>query len=115
VRFRPTVFEPTFHKFARETCGGIQIHVTDRHAFLPVLTGAALLLGFRKASPSRFAWRNPPYEYEHDKMPIDILAGSSALRQQVEAGVDPRVIATEWADAVDRFLALRLGYLMYEG
>ena len=115
VRFRAAMFEPTFHKFARQGCGGVQIHVTDRRVFLPVLTGAALLVAFYKADPSKFAWRNPPYEYEHDKMPIDILAGSSDLRLQVEAGADPRAIAAGWADSVDRFLALRLDYLMYEG
>ena len=45
----------------------------------------ALIAAFRAADPDRFAWRDPPYEYEHDKMPIDILAGSSELREQIEA------------------------------
>ena len=75
------------------------------------LTGAALLSRFYAADPSRFAWRNPPYEYEHDKMPIDILAGSSDLRRQVETGVDPRAIAASWTDAVDRFLSVMAGNL----
>jgi len=114
VRFRAAVFEPTFHKFVKQTCGGMQIHVTDRGTFMPVLTGAALLVAFHKADPGRFAWRSPPYEYEHDKWPIDILAGSSELRMQVEADTDPRVVAAGWADALDRFRALRLEYLMYE-
>ncbi|MDO8835013.1 MAG: DUF1343 domain-containing protein [Vicinamibacterales bacterium] len=114
VYFRPTVFEPTFHKFARESCGGIQSHILDRHAYRPVLAGVALLAHFYRADPARFAWRQPPYEYEHDKMPIDILAGSAALRLHVEAGTDPRTIAAGWTDAVDEFLALRLSYLMYE-
>ncbi|HOQ60361.1 MAG TPA: DUF1343 domain-containing protein, partial [Vicinamibacterales bacterium] len=47
VRFRPAVFEPTFHKFARESCGGCQIHVTDRRAFRPVLAAVAVLAAFR--------------------------------------------------------------------
>ncbi len=114
VYFRPTMFEPTFHKFARESCGGIQSHVLDRHTYRPVLAGVALLAHFFQAHPARFAWRQPPYEYEHDKMPIDILAGSAALRLHVEAGTDPRTIAAGWTDSVDAFLALRLSYLMYE-
>jgi uncharacterized protein YbbC (DUF1343 family) len=114
VYFRPTVFEPTFHKFARESCGGIQSHILDRHTYRPVLAGVALLAHFYHADPARFAWRQPPYEYEHDKMPIDILAGSAALRLHVESGTDPRTIAAGWTDAVDEFLALRLSYLMYE-
>ena len=113
VRFRPAVFEPTFQKHARVTCGGCQIHVTDRDRFRPVLTGAALLGGFHRANPSRFAWRQPPYEYEHDKMPIDILAGSPALRQQIESGVDAREMATSWEAGTSEFLRLREPCLLY--
>ncbi len=113
VFFRPVVFEPTFHKFAKQTCGGIQSHVLDRRAYRPVLSGAALLVHFYKADPAQFAWRNPPYEYEHDKEPIDILAGSSALRLQVEAGTDPRAIAASWEAGVGEFERLRAKYLLY--
>jgi uncharacterized protein YbbC (DUF1343 family) len=111
--FRPVYFEPTFHKFAREMCGGCQIHVTDRHAFRPVLTAVALLNEFHAADPERFAWRRPPYEYEHEKMPIDVLAGSSTLRSQVDSGTDPRAIAASWDDEVAAFLKLRDRYLRY--
>lgn len=113
VFFRPVVFEPTFHKFAKQTCGGIQSHVIDRHAYRPVLCGAALLVHFYQANPAKFAWRNPPYEYEHDKEPIDILAGSSHLRLQVEAGTDPRAIAASWEAGVGEFERLRAKYLLY--
>ena len=63
VHFRPVQFEPTFHKHAGKPCGGCQIHVTDRTVFRPVATGVALIEAFRRASPERFAWRDPPYEY----------------------------------------------------
>ena len=86
VFFRPAVFEPTFHKHARQSCGGCQIHVLDRETFRPVLTGVALVAAFRAADPERFRWRDPPYEYEHEKLPFDILAGSSELREQIEVG-----------------------------
>jgi uncharacterized protein YbbC (DUF1343 family) len=81
VRFRPALFEPTFHKHAGTPCGGCQIHVTDRSAFHPVETGVALLEAFRQAGPARFSWREPPYEYEYVKPPIDILYGSARLRE----------------------------------
>jgi uncharacterized protein YbbC (DUF1343 family) len=113
ARFRPAVFEPTFHKHARVTCGGCQIHVTDRRTFLPVLAGVAVMAQFHRTNPSRFAWRQPPYEYEHDKMPIDILAGSPAMRQQIEAGIDAREIAASWSEAVAAFEQVRRGYLQY--
>ena len=113
ARFRPAVFEPTFQKHARTTCGGCQTHVADRRRFLPVLTGVALLSRFHKADPARFAWRLPPYEYEHEKMPIDILAGSASLRQQIEAGVDPFAIAESWTPGVAEFAQARQRYLLY--
>src|SRR6478735_8399553 len=57
VIFRPAVFEPTFHKHAKESCGGCQLHVTDRHAFRPVLAAVLLTEAFRAADPAAFAWR----------------------------------------------------------
>jgi uncharacterized protein YbbC (DUF1343 family) len=113
ARFRPVVFEPTFQKHAREACGGCQIHVTDRRAFLPVLTGVAVMGEFHRAAPDRFAWRQPPYEYVHDRMPIDILAGSDRLRQAIEADVPAREIAREWEATTREFMAIREAYLMY--
>src|SRR5688572_24014789 len=89
AHFRPAVFEPTFQKHGKISCGGCQIHATDRAAFRPVLTGAALIQMFRRFDPESFAWRQPPYEYEHTKLPIDILAGSDALRLQVESQTPP--------------------------
>jgi uncharacterized protein YbbC (DUF1343 family) len=113
VHFRPAEFEPTFQKHAKTTCAGCQIHVLDRRAFRPVETGVALIAAFRAAGLDHFAWRNPPYEYERDKMPIDILAGSSELREQIERGIDPRAIAASWAPTVDAFMKTRERYLLY--
>ena len=111
--FRPAVFEPTFQKHAKTQCGGCQIHVTDRTTFKPVQTGAALIQMFRRFNSETFAWRQPPYEYEHDKLPIDILAGSSTLRQQIEAGVPPTEIAEGWTADEAAFRQLRQAYLLY--
>jgi uncharacterized protein YbbC (DUF1343 family) len=113
VVFRPVVFEPTFQKHARTACGGCQMHVIDRAAFQPVESGVALLAAFRAADADRFRWREPPYEYETEKMPIDILAGSSALREQIEAGVSAADIARSWKTPVDAFSKVRERYLMY--
>jgi uncharacterized protein YbbC (DUF1343 family) len=113
VHFRPAVFEPTFQKYAKHTCGGCQIHVTARHLFKPVLAGVALAGMFRQTDPSKFAWRQPPYEYEHDKMPIDILAGSDTLRQQIEAGVPAAEIAASWRADEEEFSELRERFLIY--
>ena len=113
VRFRPAVFEPTFHKHAGASCGGCQIHVQDRAAFRPVEAGVALTAAFRAADPDRFRWRDPPYEYEHDKLPFDILAGSSDVREEIERGTPARQIARSWEEPVRRFNTLRERFLLY--
>jgi uncharacterized protein YbbC (DUF1343 family) len=113
VYFRPAVFEPTFQKYATQSCGGCQIHVTDRQAFRPVLTGVALIELFRRFDEGRFAWRQPPYEYEAEKLPIDILAGSSGLRTQIESGMAAHEIARSWERDEDAFRRLRQPYLLY--
>jgi uncharacterized protein YbbC (DUF1343 family) len=111
--FRPAVFEPTFQKFAKQPCGGCQIHVTDRRRFRPVLTGAALIAMFRRFDPASFAWRQPPYEYEHDKLPIEILAGSPRLREQIESDLPPAAIAASWHTDETLFASVREPFLMY--
>jgi uncharacterized protein YbbC (DUF1343 family) len=111
--FRPAVFEPTFQKHAQRTCGGCQIHVTDRTTFRPVITGVALIQTFRRFDPSSFAWRPPPYEYEHDKLPIDILAGSDLLRTQIESDVSLVEIAKSWRPDETGFRELREQFLLY--
>ena len=76
VVFRPLSFLPTFQKHANVLCGGAQIHVTDREKFKPFKTGVAVIKAIHNTWPREFAWKQPPYEYEEVKLPIDILAGS---------------------------------------
>lgn len=113
VHFRPALFEPTFHKHAGKPCGGCQIHVTDRTAFRSVETGVAVIEAFRNADPSAFAWREPPYEYEHTIAPIDILYGSAALREGLGNGRTTTEICRSWPDDVRPFVELRQQYLLY--
>jgi len=86
VKFRQCYFEPTFQKFAEKMCGGAQLHVSDRSVFRPVETAVSILSTVRELAPEDFGWRPPPYEYENEKMPIDILWGSDALRSTVDSG-----------------------------
>ena len=76
------------------------------------MTTVEMLDEFRRQSPGQFAWRQPPYEYEHEKMPIDILYGSTRLREAVDAGrVQP--LLEEAAREADRFRKTRERYLLY--
>jgi uncharacterized protein YbbC (DUF1343 family) len=113
VYFRPAFFEPTFQKHAKQTCGGCQVHVTDREAFQPVRVAVELIDEFRRQNPSAFAWRQPPYEYELDKWPIDILYGSDRLRTAIDRGDGAASVIASWAADEDAFRRLREKYLIY--
>jgi uncharacterized protein YbbC (DUF1343 family) len=113
VHFRPVYFEPTFHKYAKTTCGGCQVHVLDRRAFRPVRAAVELMAEFRRQDPARFPWREPPYEYEHEKQPIDILFGSDGLRKTLDADGDVSRLAASWPADEDAFREQRQRYLLY--
>ena len=113
VRFRPTWFTPTFQKHAGTPCGGVQLHVTDRRRFPAFLAYLLLIHHARGQDPARFLWRQPPYEYEEIKLPIDILCGTDAIRQAIEAGRSPRKLAKGWSRELDRFRKRRKPYLVY--
>ena len=113
VHFRPVFFEPTFNKHARRTCGGCQIHVTERRTFEPVRTSVELIAEFRRQDSAKFAWREPPYEYEHEKEPIDILYGSDRLRTTVDSTGDVTALIESWKPEEEAFRRLRERYLLY--
>ncbi len=80
VVFRPMSFEPTFQKHARQLCHGAQIHVQDREALRPVELGLEILRCVQITWPTEFGWNPPPYEYEYEKQPIEILLGGPVER-----------------------------------
>ncbi len=112
--FRALHFEPTFHKHAGLACGGCQLHVTDRARFDAVLAPVTWMREIYRQAPDRFHWRQPPYEYEHEKMPIDILAGSGALRAQIERDEEPTRIGESWREGLERFAPIRREVLLYD-
>lgn len=84
VFFRPIRFCPSFDKWAGHSCGGVMLHVTDCRSYQPYRTSLHLLAAIKGLWPREFAWRPPPYEYEYQRWPIDILSGSSALREWLD-------------------------------
>ena len=113
VYFRPVFFEPTFHKHAQKTCGGCQVHVTDRAAYRSMRAAVEMLEEFRKEAPGETLWRDPPYEYETVKPPIDILYGSDRLRKGIDGGETAASIAADWPAGEAAFRELRQKYLLY--
>jgi len=96
VVFRPMYFQPAFQKYAGSMCRGAQIHVIDREKFKPFKTGTAVIKAVRELYPKYFQWKKPPYEYETEKMPIDILAGTDRLRKDIEKGKSVAQIEMWW-------------------
>lgn len=114
VSFRPHSFQPTFQKYAGMLCGGAQIHVTDRGKFRPFKTGVAILKAIRNTWPHDFKWKEPPYEYEEVKLPIDILAGTDRMRKDIEAGKDLLEMETWWKEEAKAFEKIRKKFLIYK-
>ena len=111
---RPLFFEPTFHKWAGQSCGGFQLHVTDPHSFRPYRTTLALLQAMMLLYPDDFGYKEPPYEYEFEKLPLDLILGSPALRQDLAAGVPVMELEEGWQDGLGQFDALRHDVMLYE-
>jgi uncharacterized protein YbbC (DUF1343 family) len=87
-RLRPCWFEPTFHKHAGKLCEGVQIHVEDgaydHAAFRPWRLQAAAFKAIRALRPDYPLWRDFAYEYERDRLAIDLISGSALLREWVD-------------------------------
>ncbi|MDR0306305.1 MAG: DUF1343 domain-containing protein [Chitinispirillales bacterium] len=96
--FREHGFIPTFQKWQGKFCGGVQIHVTNPRTFRPVQTTAALLSAIIKTSGGSFEFKNPPYEYEYNKMPFDILAGDSGMREALIKGESAEQMRMSWEE-----------------
>jgi uncharacterized protein YbbC (DUF1343 family) len=87
-RLRECWFEPTFHKHSGQLCAGVQIHVENGHyghdAFRPWRLMALAFKALRRIEPGYPLWRDFSYEYEHDRLAIDLINGSPLLREWVD-------------------------------
>ena len=113
VILRPVSFEPTFNKWAGQPCKGYQLHVTETTAYQPYITSLRLLQEVIRHHGGDFKWKQPPYEYEFERLPIDLIIGDSRIRQRIEKGEDIDDIASEWQDDLDAFVAQSQQIRMY--
>ncbi len=113
VRFRPCYFRPTFHKFGGQSCGGVQLHVTDRQGFLPYRTGIAVLIAVRHLYPGDLRWRTDTYEFRHDVPALDLLTGLTEVREAIDAGRSLDQVMELALRGVDSFAADRRQALLY--
>jgi uncharacterized protein YbbC (DUF1343 family) len=113
VYFRACGFQPTFQKHAGQTCGGVQIHVTERDACEPVIVGVAVVKIAHDLYPEHFKWKEPPYEYVYDKNPFDVIAGTGKLRASIERQESLDSIESGWQEALTIFRREREPFLLY--
>lgn len=114
VKFRACGFQPTFQKHAGKTCGGVQLHVTERRAFKPYAVGIALLKEiYDLAAGEDFKWKDTPYEYVYDKNPFDVIAGTDKLRKLIKAGETLETINKFSEESAVAFKTQRNKYLLY--
>ena len=113
VFFRSCVFRPTFQKHGGVSCGGVQIHVTDRDQFEPVIAGVAMVKLAHDMYPNEFRWKEPPYEYVYDRNPFDVIAGTTKLRESFERGESLSSIEAQWQEPLKQFKKIRKRYLLY--
>lgn len=115
---RPAFFEPTFHKFKGQLVNALQIHVDgplyEHNSFKPYRLICAYFKCVRELHPEIDLWLAPPYEYEREKMPIDILSGDERLRQWVDDG---NADGGDWDKILrpdeDEWMEERRPYLLY--
>jgi uncharacterized protein YbbC (DUF1343 family) len=93
---RPLFFEPAFHKHAGKTCGGFQLHVLDPATFRPVRASLALLSAINRMHPGLWDFRPPPYEYERERRPLDLLLGDPQAADMLKEGVPAAEITPRW-------------------
>ena len=108
-------FRPTFNKWKGELCHGFMIHVTNHRIFRPYLTSISLLRTIIDVHNLDFKWKKPPYEYEYDKRPIDLILGDSSLCFELESADSGSVrdMEAKWLPELESYVKWRKPYLLY--
>lgn len=110
---RELVFEPTSNKWQGQPCRGFQIHVTDPDRFRPYETSLRLLQAVIAHHPEAFAWKSPPYEYEYERLPMDLILGDPALREGLQAATPMERIKASWRSDLAEFDRIRKTCFLY--
>ncbi len=113
VNLLETAFRPTFQKWQGEVCRGFFLQVYDRRVFQPYRTALILLQTVRELYPEDFKWKEPPYEYETERRPIDLLIGDQPLRLALEAGQPVSELEATWMPGLEEFVKIREAFLLY--
>jgi uncharacterized protein YbbC (DUF1343 family) len=111
---RPVVFEPTSNKFKGNLCKGFHIHITDPYEFKPYIATCKLLQAVIFHHKDQFRWKRPPYEYEFERSPIDLIIGNKKIRQRIELLDDMDIIEKSWSDELNEFIEISRKFHLYD-
>lgn len=110
---RPCRFEPTAGKWAGQSCNGFQIHVTDPAGYRPYGTALRLLRAVLACHKDAFAWKPPPYEYEYERMPIDLILGDGEVRRRIELLEGVEGMERQWEEDLAAYATVSQGVRLY--
>ena len=111
---RQAAFEPVANKWKGRLCRGFQIHVTDPHQFRPYHLTLKLVRAIMEHHRSQFQWTLPPYEYEYEHRPIDLIIGDRDIRRQIENLASLETVESSWRPALETFIESSRAFLLYE-
>lgn len=112
--FRPVCFQPTSGKWQDQACRGFHIHVTDRDRFDPYAASLRALQLMITHHPDAVAFKPPPYEYEYDRLPLDLITGDDTIRNSLFSLADVRELRKSWQRDLDRFKMVSREFYLYE-
>jgi uncharacterized protein YbbC (DUF1343 family) len=110
---RPLAFEPTSGKWAGQPCSGFHVHVTSAAVFFSYRLSLAVLQVLFRLYPDACLFSKPPYEYEFERLPMDLILGDEELRRSLENGEDIMALEQGWQQELAEFDALRRSVFLY--
>ncbi len=114
IVLRKTAFEPVANKWQKQCCYGFQVHVTEPDDFAPYHFSLSVLQASMLIHPHGFQYKQPPYEYEYKKLPMDLLLGDKALRLQLEQMEPLEALISAWRPGLVTFEKVSRPYLLYD-
>jgi uncharacterized protein YbbC (DUF1343 family) len=113
IVLRPVMFEPTSNKWQQTPCQGFQLHITDPIVYRPYRTSLHILKTVMFHHSDHFAWKAPPYEYEFERLPIDLIIGDRSIRRRLENFESIEAIEASWQEDLNHFKMISRKFQLY--
>jgi uncharacterized protein YbbC (DUF1343 family) len=111
--FIPVYFKPEFSKFTGEVCKGILIHPENLEEFRSFHVYYEILRLIARHYPGQFKWKQPPYEFEYERLPIDMICGSDFIRASIEKNLAFEAIKPVIDSEIRKYKESVVDYLLY--